>query len=65
MLLQELDRYNALTRRMGVSLRELQKALTGEIAMSNELDELASSLFAGALPPYVLVFYGCGCCIDL
>jgi dynein heavy chain len=49
-LLQELERFNALIRRMGLSLRDLQKALSGEIAMSNELDELSTALFAGELP---------------
>jgi len=49
-LLQELERFNSLIKCMASSLRDLQKALTGEIAMSNNLDELANSLFVGGLP---------------
>jgi len=30
---------------MGVTLRDLQKALSGEIGMSNELDDVANALF--------------------
>jgi hypothetical protein len=33
-LLQELDRWNALITRMQASLKDLQKALAGEIGMS-------------------------------
>ena len=32
------------------TLKNLQKALTGEIGMSTDLDHLATSLFNGALP---------------
>ncbi|KAJ3055760.1 Dynein heavy chain 10, axonemal [Rhizophlyctis rosea] len=49
-LLQELERWNMLVERMGVSLRDLRRALKGEIGMSAKLDELANSLFNGALP---------------
>eukprot|EP00771_Trimastix_marina_P001232 gnl/Trimastix_PCT/2287.p1 GENE.gnl/Trimastix_PCT/2287~~gnl/Trimastix_PCT/2287.p1 ORF type:complete len:1636 (+),score=757.30 gnl/Trimastix_PCT/2287:1914-6821(+) len=49
-LLQELDRWNYLVHRMGLSLRDLKRALLGEIGMSNELDELADSLSSGFLP---------------
>ena len=35
---------------MAVSLRELGKALTGEIGMSDALDQLGDSLFKGFLP---------------
>jgi dynein heavy chain len=49
-LLQEMERWNALVARMRISLRDLQRALVGEIGMSAELDELAFSLFNGALP---------------
>lgn len=34
-----------------MSLNNLKRALKGEIGMSSELDELASCLFKGFLPP--------------
>jgi dynein heavy chain len=49
-LLQELERFNKLIRRMSSSLSNLQKALAGEVGMSNELDELSRSLYNGQLP---------------
>eukprot|EP00899_Mesostigma_viride_P018540 jgi/Mesvir1/26688/Mv20468-RA.1 len=49
-LLQELERWNTLVLRMQSSLKELQKALVGEIGMSQELDELSTSLYNGQLP---------------
>ena len=49
-LLQELERYNNLIKRMRLSLAQLQKALAGEVGMSIELDELARALFNGHLP---------------
>jgi dynein heavy chain len=49
-LLQELDRWNLLTARMTVSLGDLQKALVGEIGMSDELDALGNALYDGFLP---------------
>jgi dynein heavy chain len=49
-LLQELDRWNVLTARMTASLGDLQKALIGEIGMSDELDALGNSLYDGFLP---------------
>ncbi|ORC93797.1 putative dynein heavy chain [Trypanosoma theileri] len=49
-LLQEIERWNKLVGVMVSSLKELQKALSGAIGMSNELDELASSLHNGLLP---------------
>ncbi|KAJ0391647.1 hypothetical protein P43SY_005629 [Pythium insidiosum] len=49
-LLQELDRWNVLTARMSVSLSDLQKALVGEIGMSDELDAVANALYDGFLP---------------
>ena len=49
-LLQELERFNKLIKTMGISLRELQRALIGEVGMSNELDALGNSLFNGELP---------------
>ena len=49
-LLQELERFNNLIKKMSLSLVNLQKALAGEVGMSNELDELAKSLYNGQLP---------------
>jgi dynein heavy chain len=49
-LLQELERWNNLIKRMATSLQDLQRALIGEIGMSDELDALGDSLFNGFLP---------------
>ncbi|XP_073442216.1 dynein axonemal heavy chain 10 [Dendrobates tinctorius] len=49
-LLQELERFNKLIVRMSRSLAELQRALAGEVGMSNELDEVARALFNGQIP---------------
>ena len=49
-LLQELERWNRVVLKMRSSLRDLQKALSGEIGMSVELDALSVSLFNGQLP---------------
>uniref|UniRef100_A0A8C0KP17 Dynein axonemal heavy chain 10 n=1 Tax=Canis lupus dingo TaxID=286419 RepID=A0A8C0KP17_CANLU len=49
-LLQELERFNKLVVRMSKSLAELQRALAGEVGMSNELDDVARSLFLGQIP---------------
>lgn len=49
-LLQELERWNSLVMRMASSLQDLRRALTGEIGMSDELDNLGDSLFNGFLP---------------
>nr|XP_039267660.1 dynein heavy chain 10, axonemal-like [Styela clava] len=49
-LLQELERWNKLVERMAKSLVELQRALAGEVGMSNELDDVARALFNGQIP---------------
>ncbi|XP_075882096.1 dynein axonemal heavy chain 10-like isoform X2 [Nelusetta ayraudi] len=49
-LLQELERFNKLVVRMQRSLAELQRALAGEVGMSNELDEVARAIFNGQIP---------------
>lgn len=49
-LLQELERWNILVGSMMNSLKDLKKALTGEIGMSDALDALGDSLFNGFLP---------------
>ncbi|KAJ9456696.1 Dynein-1-alpha heavy chain [Diplonema papillatum] len=50
-LLQELERWNALVTTMMSSLKELLRALAGIIGMSADLDDLASALLIGQLPP--------------
>jgi dynein heavy chain len=49
-LLQELARVNQLVENMTATLGNLQKALSGEIGMSGDLDALATSLYNGVLP---------------
>ncbi|CAH8588474.1 Dynein heavy chain 10, axonemal [Schistosoma haematobium] len=49
-LLQELERFNLLIKRMDQTLRTLKRALNGEVGMSAELDNVARSLFNGQLP---------------
>ncbi|POI33535.1 hypothetical protein CIB84_002713, partial [Bambusicola thoracicus] len=49
-LLQELERFNKLIICMAKSLAELQRALTGEVGMSSELDDVARALFNGQIP---------------
>jgi len=50
-LLQELEHFNKLVSYMDKCLKELQRALKGEIGMSSDLDAIASSLFNGDVPP--------------
>lgn len=50
-LMQELDTWNALCVGISSSLRDLRRALRGEIGMSDKLDLLGDSLFNGYLPP--------------
>ncbi|GAB1598225.1 dynein axonemal heavy chain 10 isoform X2 [Argonauta hians] len=49
-LLQELDRFNILIRRIRSSLTVLIRALNGEVGMSSELDDVSRCLFNGAIP---------------
>lgn len=49
-LLQELERFNKLVITMSTSLVELGRALSGEVGMSQQLDDIATSLFNGQLP---------------
>merc|ERR1719487_1613323 len=49
-LLQEIERYEALVKRMVNNLKDLKRALKGEIGMSQQLDELGTSLFNAQLP---------------
>ena len=50
-LLQELERWNALVIRMAATLEDLVRALVGEIGMSDILDSLGDALFDGRFPP--------------
>jgi len=49
-LMQELERWNKLVVLMKTSLSDLQKAMIGEIGMSDALDGLGAALFNGQLP---------------
>jgi len=49
-LLQELERYNKLTKLMKTNLVDLQRAMVGEIGMSDALDQIGDALFNGFLP---------------
>jgi len=49
-LVQELERWNKLVRKVQESLHELLRAFAGEVGMSNELDALVSDLYNGNLP---------------
>jgi len=49
-LLQELERYNKLTKLMKSNLVNLQRALVGEIGMSDALENIGNALFNGFLP---------------
>lgn len=51
-LLQELEYWNQLVTAMSNSLSSLLKALKGEIGMSAQLDQIANSLYNGAIPEY-------------
>jgi len=49
-LIQEIERYEALVKRMVNNLKDLKRALKGEIGMTPMLDELGSALFNAQLP---------------
>jgi len=49
-LLQELERWNNLVKRMAATLQDLKRALVGEIGMSDDLDALGDSLYNAFLP---------------
>jgi len=56
-LAQEVIRYNKLLIIMAKMLKDVQKALRGEVVMSEELDKMATSLFNNQVPD---VFSGVG-----
>merc|ERR1712196_494932 len=50
-LMQELDRFNILLFKMIESLGTLQKALVGEVGMSQELEDVLNALYSATIPP--------------
>jgi len=56
-LAQEVIRYNKLLLIMAKMLKDVQKALRGEVVMSEELDKMATSLFNNQVPD---IFSGVG-----
>jgi len=49
-LLQEIIRYNVLLSTMKKSIKNLKKALTGKIVMSEDMEKMAGSLFINQVP---------------
>ncbi|XP_066267393.1 dynein axonemal heavy chain 2-like isoform X1 [Branchiostoma lanceolatum] len=50
-LLQEIQRYNALLEVMRKSLVELEKGIKGIVVMSSDLEETFNCIFAATVPP--------------
>lgn len=50
-LLQECVRYNRLLKDMAVSIKLVQRALVGEVVMSEELEAMANAIFDNRVPP--------------
>jgi dynein heavy chain len=50
-LFQECVRYNALLADMALTLVQVQKALVGEVVMSEELEAMSSAIFDNQVPP--------------
>ena len=49
-LLQELERFNRLLTRVRSSLSDLQKAITGQVVMSMELEHMCDSMYSERVP---------------
>lgn len=49
-LVQELTRFNSLTKAITASLQEIQKALKGLTLMSEDLEQVSKSIFNGKTP---------------
>jgi dynein heavy chain, axonemal len=49
-LVQEVEKYNALMAVMKDHLKDVKRALSGDIGMSDVLDSIASALFNGLVP---------------
>lgn len=56
-LLQEITRYNSLLVIIIDSLRELQKAIRGEVVMSSQLEEILDCIYEGRVPSSWLKAY--------
>lgn len=48
--MQELEHFNRLLLRMQSTLTHLKQAMSGEVALSSDLEEMAISLRKGQLP---------------
>ncbi|OON14263.1 ATPase family protein [Opisthorchis viverrini] len=51
-LLQEIQRYNALLHKMRRDLTDLSKGIQGLVVMSSELEDIFLSIFDGRVPEY-------------
>jgi len=49
-LIQELEKFNRLTNIVQTSLREIQRAIKGEVIMSMELEKMGVSMVSGKVP---------------
>lgn len=49
--MQELERFDSLLALMMSSLKDLKRALVGEIGMSQDLDDLSNCMLKGFVPP--------------
>jgi len=49
-LTQEVERFNKLLKRVKTSLRDVQRAIIGEMVMSEELESMGNSLVNGLVP---------------
>ncbi|KAE8744396.1 hypothetical protein FOCC_FOCC009000 [Frankliniella occidentalis] len=56
-LLQEISRYNSLLVTIRDSLKDLQKAIRGEVVMSSQLEEILDCIYEGRVPPAWLRAY--------
>ncbi|EPY20242.1 dynein heavy chain, axonemal [Strigomonas culicis] len=59
-LLQEIQRYNALLRKIHRQRAELRRAVKGEIVMSDELETIFDALLLGRVPPPWMSAYPSG-----
>ena len=50
-LFQECVRYNRMLAEMHVGLKQVQKALVGEVVMSEDLEKMADAIFDNQVPP--------------
>ena len=49
-LTQEVERFNKLLKRVKASLKDVQRAIIGEMVMSEELESMGNSLVNGLVP---------------